>query len=206
MAHWLEEAEREEMRKQQRLSKNSAKIQDKIFRIRQNYEANKELYEQFLEVMHDFCQRANSLPAEKREPWKQIEFKAKESKLENHLYLASTSKSFDKTVAVKTFPFIKTQHYRHIHHIYFSLSKEMGMVEIEVKDDYLAKSRMRTDESKDTDFLIDDGLKRINVIFQYEIDKLDKELAVKILDWLVFKENLKSLPFREEHFKYNKMK
>lgn len=80
------------------------------------------------------------------------------------------------------------------------------MVEIEVKDDYLAKSRMRTDESKDTDFLIDDGLKRINVIFQYEIDKLDKELAVKILDWLVFKENLKSLPFREEHFKYNKMK
>lgn len=81
MAHWLEEAEREEMRKQQRLSKNSAKIQDKIFRIRQNYEANKELYEQFLEVMHDFCQRANSLPAEKENPGNRLSSKPKNRNL-----------------------------------------------------------------------------------------------------------------------------
>jgi hypothetical protein len=206
MAHWLEEAEREELRKKQRLSKESAKIQDKMFRINQNYEANREQYEQFVEVMHDLCERANLLPAEKREPWKIIEFKPKETKLENHLYYASTSKRFDKTVAVKAFPFVKSQHYKHIHIVYFTISKEMGMAEVEIKDDYLAKSRQKSDDSKDTNLLVDDGLKRINVIFQYEIEKLDKDLAVKILDWLVFKADLKTLPFREEHFKYDKMR
>lgn len=204
MAHWLEEAERDEIRKKQKTSKESAKIQDKIFNIEQNYKANQEKYNQFIELMHDLFERANSLPVEKREPWKLIEFKAKESKLNNHLYHASTSEGFDKTVAIKTFPFIKSQHYKHVHGIYFAVSKEMGKIEIEVKDDYLAKSRMRTDESRDTDFLVDDGLKRVDIVFKYEIDKLDKDLAFKILDFMVFKSDFKALPFGEEHFKYDK--
>ncbi|MBE0640089.1 MAG: hypothetical protein IH598_16365 [Bacteroidales bacterium] len=204
MAHWLEEAERDEIRKKQKTSKESAKIQDKIFNIEQNYISNKEKYEQFIEMVNDLCERANSLPAEKREPWKIIEFKAKESKLNNHLYHASTSEGFDKTVAVKSFPFIKNQHYKHVHSIFFSVSKELGMIEIEVKDDYLAKSRMRSDDSKDTALLVDDGLKRVDIVFKYEMDKLDKDLAFKILDFLVFKSDFKALPFGEEHFKYDK--
>ncbi len=204
MAHWLEEAEREELRKRQKMSKESAKIQDKIFRIQQNYAAHGDKYDEFIEMMHDLCERANTLPADKRVPWNVIEFKNKESKLDNHLYAATTSKRFDKTVAIKTFPFIKSQHYKHVHAIYFSMSKEMGMVEIEVKDDYLAKSRMLSDDNRDVDLLIDDGLKRVNVVFVFDIDKLDRDLGYKILDWLVFKTELKTLPFREEHFKYDK--
>lgn len=204
MAHWLEEAERDEIRKKQKTSKESARIQDKIFNIEKNYEANKEKYDDFIELMHDLCERANSLPAEKREPWKIIEFKEKESKLNNRLFHASTSEGFDKTVAIKAFPFIKNQHYKHVHGIYFSVSKEMGIIEIEVKDDYLAKSRMRTDDSRDTALLVDDGLKRVDLVFKYDIDKLDKDLAFKILDFLVFKSDFKSLPFGEEHFKYDK--
>ncbi len=204
MAHWLEEAEREEIRKKQKVSKESARIQDKMFRIQQNYSANKETYDKFINMMHDLCERANALPPDKRDPWNVIEFKPKESKLDNHLYQASTNKGFDKTVAIKSFPFIKSQHYKHVHSVYFAVSKDMGMVEIEVKDDYLAKSRMRTDDSRDTDFLIDDGLKRVDIVFRYEMDKLDKELAIKILDFLVFRADFKSLPFGEEHFKYDK--
>jgi len=204
MSHWLEEAERDELRKKQRVSKESAKVQDKIFNIKKNYEANKDTYENFIELIHDLIERANSLPAEKREPWTIIEFKQKESKLENHLFHAHTSEGFDKTVAIKAFPFIKNQHYKHVHAIYFSVSKEMGMIEIEVKDDYLAKSRMKSDDSKDTALLVDDGLKRMDIVFKYEMNKLDKSLAYKILDFLAFKADFKSLPFGEENFKYDK--
>ena len=41
-----------------------------------------------------------------------IDAKAKESKLENHLYSFSASESYDKRVITKTFPFLKNQHYK----------------------------------------------------------------------------------------------
>jgi len=204
MTHWLEEAERDEARRKQRSSQESAKIQDKIFRIQQNYEANRLKYDNFIQIMHELFERANALPPAKREPWKIIDFKPKESRLNNYLYQASTNKMYDKTVFVKSFPFIKNRHYKHVHEVRFAISKDMGMVEIEVKDDYLAKVRLHSDDGKDADLIIDDGLKRVNIVFRYEIDKLDKELSLKILDFLAFKSDFKSLPFGEENFKYSK--
>lgn len=204
MTHWLEEAEREEQLKKQRPSHESAKIQDKIFRINNNYEANKEKYEKFIEMFHDLCERANQLPAEKREPWNHIEVKPKESKLNNHLVTFSTDERLEKLVTISRFPFFKRQHFKHIRHIYFTISKEMGKCEIEVKDDYLAKTRLNLDDGKDTDKPTSDGFQRVNVIFLYEINDLSKDIALKILDWLAFKADLKSLPFGEEHFKMKK--
>jgi len=204
MTHWLEEAEREEQLKKQRPSHESAKIQDKIFRINKNYEANKEAYENFVEILHDLCERANQLPAEKREPWNHIEAKAKESKLKNHLYTFSTGERLDKLITTTRFPFFKRQHYKHFRMIYFTVSKEMGKCEIEVKDDYLAKTRLNLDDGKETTGSSNDGLTRVNVIFIYNINELDKETAVKILDWLAFKIELKALPFGEEHFKIHR--
>jgi hypothetical protein len=204
MTHWLEDAERDEQRKIHKPLKESAKIQDKIFRINQNYEANHQQYESFTSRLKEICERANNLPAEKKEPWNHIDGKAKESKLENHLYYFSTSQRFDKRVITKSFPFIKNQHFKHIRVIYFSISKEMGKAEIEVKEDYLAKTRLSSDDSSQVKDFIDDGLQRMDVIFLYNISDLNHELAFKILDWLVFKEDVKSLPFGEEHFKYKK--
>jgi hypothetical protein len=204
MSHWLEEAEREEQHKKQKPLKESAKIQDKIFRINQNYEANHQQYDSFTSRLKEVCERANNLPAHKKESWNHIDGKAKESKLENHLYYFSTSQRFDKRVITKSFPFIKNQHFKHIRVIYFSISKEMGKTEIEVKEDYLAKTRLSSDDSSQVKDFIDDGLQRMDVIFLYNISDLNHELAFKILDWLVFKEDVKSLPFGEEHFKYKK--
>lgn len=204
MSHWLEEAEREEQRKKQKPSHESARVQDKKFSIAKNYEANRNKYDEFIDILFDLCKRANNLPLEKKLPWRQIEFRKKESRLENQLYATSSSERFDKKIVVKAFPFIKKQHYKHIHDIYFSVSKEMGKADIEVKDDYLAKTRLSTDDKKDEKKVFDDGLPRVNVIFQYDIDKLDKDLAYRVLDWLAFKIDLKSLPFGEEHFKYAK--
>ncbi|MFP4471128.1 MAG: hypothetical protein ACLFPE_10615 [Bacteroidales bacterium] len=201
MTHWLEEAEREEQRKKQRPADESARIQDKKFRIAKNYDANKAAYDDFIEILFDLCERANNLPLEKRLPWHQIEFKTKETRYQNHLVSVSTSEGLDKTILVNTFPFVKSQHYKHMHKMYISVSKEMGKAEIEIKNDYLAKTRLRTDE-KEVEPLLDDGLPRLKVLFLYDIDKLDKDLAFKILDWLAFKIDVKSLPFEEEHIKF----
>lgn len=202
MSHWLEEAEREEQRKKQRPADESARIQDKKFRIAKNYEANKEAYKNFVDTLFDLCERANNLPMDKRIPWGQIDFKVRETRYENHFVSVSSSEPFDKTIMIKSFPFVKKQHYKHVHKIYISISKEMGKAEIEVRNDYLAKTRLRTDEKKEEEIMFDDGLPRVKLLFLYEISKLDRDLAYKILDWLAFKEELKSLPFREEHFKY----
>jgi len=204
MTHWLEEAEREEQLKKQRPTHESAKIQDKIFRINKNFEANKEAYEKFIDNLHDLCERANHLPSEKREPWNHIEVKSRESKLDNHLYTFSTDERLDKVVPTSRFPFFKKQHFKHIRQIYFAVSKEMGKCEIEVKDDYLAKTRLNLDDGKESDKPSIDGLPRIKVVFLYDINDLNKENAMKILDWLAFKIDVKSLPFGEEHFKIRK--
>lgn len=203
MSHWLEEAERDEQRKRERPSRESAKIQDKIFRIRQNYEANKKPYEDFMAYFFDLCTRANNLPAEKKLPWKQIDFRSKESKLENHLYYASTSESIEKLVKTRAFPFIKRQHYKHLRSIHFNVSKKMNYAELEIRDDYLAKTRLKPDDDE-REKIIDDGFPRLKVVFEYEIEKLNKELALLILDWLAFRADVTSLPFGEEHFKYDK--
>ncbi len=203
MPHWLEEAEREEQRKRERPSRESAKVQDKIFRIRENYKANKKAYEDFIDYFFDLCSRANTLPAEKKLPWNQIDFKQKESKLDNHLYYASTSESLDKIVKTTAFPFIKRQHYKHARSVHFNISKKMDFAEVEIRDDYLAKTRLRTDD-KDKEKILDDGFPRLKVVFEYEIAHLNRELAINILDWLAFKKDVTSLPFGEEHFKYDK--
>lgn len=203
MSHWLEEAEREELHKRERPSRESAKVQDKIFRIRKNYEINKEAYEEFITYIFDLCTRANSLPAEKKLPWKIIDFKDKKSRFDNHLYYASTSESLKKIVKTTAFPFVKRQHYKHLRSVHFNISKKMNFAEIEIRDDYLAKTRLQTDETK-KEKILDDGFPRVRVVFEHEIGNLNKDLALKILDWLAFKSDTGSLPFTEEQFKYDK--
>jgi hypothetical protein len=79
----------------------------------------------------------------------------------------------------------------------------MGFADVEVRDDYLAKTRISLEE-KDAEEIMNDGFKRIRVVFEYEIKKLDKKVGLAILDWLTFRADVASLPFGEEHFKYDK--
>jgi hypothetical protein len=203
-SHWLEDAEREEQQKRLRPLREGARIQDKIHRVKENYEANHELYDEFIAYLADLSERANNLPTEKKHPWMNIEHKKKESKYENNMYGFSTAERISRNVITKAFPFVKTQHYKHVHNLYVSVSKKMGLAEVEVWDDYLAKTRLNLDDGKETEVLMDDGLPRLRVVFEYPIKQLDKQLAYKILDWLAFKSDVKSLPFNEEHFKYDK--
>lgn len=203
MPHWLEEAEREEQRKKERPSRESAKIQDKILNIRQNYAANKDTYEHFITYFFDLLERANNLPHEKKLPWVHIDFRLKESKLENHLYYAGTSEPIDKMVKTRSFPFFKRQHYKHVRSVHFNVSKKMDFSEIEIRDDYLAKTRLKSDDGETSD-IYEDGFRRVKVVFEYEMKKLDKSLGVLLLDWLAFKADVSSLPFSEEHFKYDR--
>jgi len=202
MTHWLEEAEQgleEEPQKKRKLSRTI--VQQKAENIRKNYEANKDAYDGFINNLFSVCQRANNLPPEMREPWRMIESKAKVSKLDSHLFSFISRERFDMRVATKSFPFIKLRHYKHVRKIMVSVSKDLGMANIEVYDDFIAKKRLNKTDGSEEKHDRDDGLDRFHVVYHYPINLLGKEIALKILDWLVFKEEVEYLPFKEEQIK-----
>jgi hypothetical protein len=202
MTHWLEEAELEKqdgLKKKKKVSRNV--IQQKTEDIRQNYKANNEVYDGFINAFFATCQRANNLPPELREPWGLIESKAKENKMDNHLYSFISRERFDMRVPTKSFPFMKLRHFKHVRKIMFSISKDMGMTNIEVFEDYVAKTRLnKVDGTEDKPDKYD-GLDRFHLVYHYAINMLDNNLALKILDWLAFKEEIDHLPFKKDQIK-----
>jgi hypothetical protein len=203
MAHWLEEAENEKQEEVKKPRVSRTKIQQKTEDIRKNYEANKEAYDGFINSLFTLCQRANNLPPESREPWGMIESKSKESKLNSHLYSFSTRERFDMKVPIKSFPFIKLRHFKHVRKVMFSVSKTHGMSNIEILDDYIAKTRLSKDDGVDIKEVIDDGLERYHLIFHIAIKDLNEALTLKLLDWLAFRKDLDHLPFTEKDIKRN---
>lgn len=201
MTHWLEEAENKKQEKVNKSKVSRTKIRHKMEEIKQNYEANKEAYDGFINSLFTLCQRANNLPPEAREPWEEIESKARKSKLDNHYFTFGTRERFDKKVPTKSFPFIKTRHYKHVRKIMIAVSETIGMVNIEVYEDYLAKTRLLTDNKSDESTFIDDGIERSHFIYHYSIKDLNENLKLNLLDWLVFKKGIQHLPFNKEDIK-----
>ncbi len=201
MTHWLEEAENKKQEKVNKSKVSRTKIRNKMEGIKQNYETNKEVYDGFINSLFTVCQRANNLPPESRQPWDAIESKARASKLDNHYFTFGTKERFDKKVPTKTFPFIKTRHYKHVRKIMIAISETIGMVNIEVYQDYLAKTRLLTDDKSDSSTFIDDGLERSHFIYHYSINGLNEALMLNLLDWLVFKKGMEHLPFKKEDIK-----
>lgn len=202
MTHWLEEAEHEKQEDPRRKQKVSRTIiQQKTEDIRKNYEANKEAYDNFINALFSVCQRANSLPAEMREPWGIIETKAKESKLNSHLFSFLTRERFDMRAPTKSFPFMKLQHYKHVRKIMFSVSKDMGMANVEVYEDYVVKSRLNNEDGSQEKTKINDGLDRFHLVYHYTIGEMNDPLTMQILDWLAFKEEIDYMPFKKEQIK-----
>ena len=201
MEHWLEQAENKKQEKVNKSKVSRTKIRRKMEGIKQNYEANKEAYDGFINSLFTTCQRANNLPPEAREPWDNIESQARTSKLDNHYFTFGARERFDKKVPAKTFPFIKTRHYKHVRKIMIAVSETLGMVNIEVYEDYLAKTRLLTDDKSDYSTFIDDGLERSHYIYHYSIKDLNESLMLNLLDWLVFMKDLIHLPFKEKDIK-----
>lgn len=206
MAHWLEEAERKIQRRERRPSE-SVRIQEKKFLIQQNYDKNKELYDGFIRKLNELVERVNNLPMEMRDPFGHMDAVEKESKLENHLCYFSSKVRIRKKTLLPKFPFIKFTNFKHIRVIYFCISKYPDKVEIEVKENYLKKTRKdgQIDDAKQHHHKEEDDHDNIDVIFLWDIEKLTSELAYQLIDWLAFKEDLSSLPFKPDDFKYEQV-
>ena len=202
MTHWLDEIERQESRRRGSGS-SSARVQDKKFRIQQNYTKNKELYEDFMAKMSNLVNRVNSLPMEYREVFGKINSHQKDTKLDNHLYYFSSSRRVEKTEFRSILNPFKTVHYKHVRVIYFNVAKHMDKVEVEIYEELLEKKRHdgkiipENEDPHHSHKPHSDGDK-YHDIFYYEMSKLTDELALQIIDWLSFRAEVQHIPILAE--------
>jgi hypothetical protein len=198
VAHWLDEIERQESRKRGSAS-GSVRVQDKKFRIHQNYQKNKETYEAFVGKLQNLAERVNNLPMEHREVFGKINVKQKESRLDNHLNYLSSSRRTEKTEFRSLLHPFKTVHYKHVRVIFFNIAKLMDKVEVEIYEELLEKKRrdgqvVEEHETPKGSRKPHSERDKFHEIYYYEMGKLDDDLAYKIIDWLVFREEVNSIP------------
>ena len=110
MAHWIEKAERAD-KNNKKPSGENAQVQDKKFRIRQNYQKNKAIYDGFIRKMNNLVDRVNQLPAEHREEFGKLNSSEKKSHLDNKLWHFSSSKRYSKRVFKGVFKPFKDTHF-----------------------------------------------------------------------------------------------
>lgn len=198
MGHWLDDIESQE-KKKSRSASSSARVQDKKFRIQQNYEKNKKLYDGFIEKLNELVDRVNELPVEHREVFGKISSKEKQSKLDNKLHYFSSSRRKTKVQFKNLLRPLSNVHFKHVRLIYFNVAKIMDKVEIEIKEDLLEKKRK--DGKLDTDLdkhkskkPREEDREGFHNVYYYDMNLLTDELAYKIIDWLAFHEDLGHLP------------
>jgi hypothetical protein len=198
VAHWLDEIERQESRRKGSGS-NSARVQDKKFRIQQNYTKNKEIYDGFVVKMQSLVNRVNSLPIEHREVFGKINEQEKNSKLDNHLTMFSSSRRVEKTEFKSILHPFKTIHYKHVRVIYFNVAKLIDKAEVEIYEEHLEKKRRDGQvvaEHEDPNHVHKphSDKEKFHEIFYYDMAKLNDDLAFRIIDWLVFREEVSHIP------------
>jgi len=202
MAHWLDEIERQESRKRGSGS-SSARVQDKKFRIQQNYLKNQEIYDGFMSHLLNLVDRVNSLPLEYREIFGKINGHTKDSKLDNHLTYFSSSCREQKTAFKSILQPFKTTHFKHVRVIYFMVAKHMDKVEVEIYEELLEKKRhdgkvIPEHEDPHHSHKPHSDKDKFHEIYYYEMDKLTHELALQIIDWLSFREEVQHIPIITE--------
>ena len=208
MVHWLDEIERHESRKRGSGS-SSARVQDKKFRIQQNYAKNKEIYDGFMGVMLGLVGRVNNLPLEYREIFGKINGHQKDSRLDNHLTYFSSSRRIEKTEFKSIIQPFKSVHYKHVRVIYFNVAKHMDKVEVEIYEELLEKKRhdgkiIAEHEDPHHFHKPHSDKDKFHEIYYYDMDKLTNELALQIIDWLSFREDVQHITILaegEERFK-----
>jgi len=163
--------------------------------IAKKQETDTRTYENFIATLSALCERANNFLNRHGKPLNSIDMQKTGSCEKNRLYCFSGCIRFDKTEPTLTFPFIKNQHYKQIRLITFSVSEETEKCAISVKDVCLTKRRMKPFEKNYDANLSNTGFLRSNRNFPCPVRKLSQDAAVKILNWLLYKTELISLPF-----------
>ncbi len=192
MPHWLEEAEESFQPQKESLSR-AERISQRFSSIQDNFTVNGKTYTAFMEDMHGLISRVNNLPASKRVPFGKMEGREKESKLNNHLNIFSSSQRMKKKKILSFIPFFESGHFKHIRAVYMNISHKAGMIEVEIKEYILQRKRMASD--KNAGKTKEEEPDKFHVIYTFPINNLDHETALGIIDWLAFSKEITECSF-----------
>ena len=185
MDNWLEEIEERQKKKLTLSEKAKKRIQAKKEKVVINYTKNKDAYLNFINKLNQLVNRVNTLPEEERNEFIVINSKFKKTEFDNQLHIYSTSKRI--YIYKKKFIFWgkKKYKFKYIRVIYFSISKEIDKVEIEIKEKYLAKGHRKKHTADD-----------VHRLYKLPFSTLENEdLSYQIINWLAFKYDVSKLPF-----------
>jgi len=194
MSHWLEEAEKAGHIAKPGSSLQHERIRHKKERIVINYMSNKRLYDDFISVLYQLTDRANNLSPEKREPFGLMDARSKDSKLNNHLNIFSTSRRVIRHGRKGILAWFKKYHFKHYRVMYVNVSKIPGKIEMEFKENYLARTILSS-RKKNGKMKPAGHADRLHVLYYIDMENLDQELALEIIDWLAFAKELEDTGF-----------
>ena len=149
--------------------------------------------------MQNLVNRVNNLPLIHRDVFGKINDQVKDSKLDNHLTLFSSSRRVERTEFKSLLKPFKSVHYKHVRVIYFNIAKLIDKVEVEIYEELLEKKRhdgkvIPEHEDPHHSHRPHSDKDKFHQIYYYDMDKLTDELAIKILDWLAFHEDINHIP------------
>jgi hypothetical protein len=195
MINWIEEAERSSV-----MENDPEKLREKI-RVRKekisaNYQANGKAYEEFAGLVKSLAERINNLPIEYRESFGKVNFRKKESKLNNSLYYVSASSRYRKRLYTGFPAFFRKTSFKHIRVAYFTISRHMGMADIELKENRLPRIRVDAGgESRRNRNIRRKDWGRKDHIFRLDINGLDEKTAMDIIEWIAFRREMETMAF-----------
>jgi hypothetical protein len=198
MSNWLEDAERKKVLDDENASSED-RVQLRKAAILDNYQSNKELYDGFIAQMEELAIRVNDLPLDFRTSFGKLNYKYKESKLDNHLYYISSSRRIEKRLKKSIFTYFKKYSFKHIRVGYFTVSRNMGVMDIELKENLLLRVKMKTngdDERTSSRRRKNDDRK--DYVFRMNLNSVNEKTGMEIIDWLAFKKNMEDISFFSE--------
>jgi hypothetical protein len=195
MSNWLEEAESSIA-----FGNDHDNLEEKILNkkesIQKNYLANQSLYDNFIQELKSLSKRINKLPAEYREPFGKISFHVKDSKLDNQLHYLSSSTRIKKRMFKSIFHFFKTYTFKRVRVAYFTISSEMGKIDVELKENMLLRMRMtRTGENERLKDPRRKKKDRKDYRFRLDLNNINGDESRDILDWLAYKKEMEEILF-----------
>lgn len=192
MSHWLEEAERKQNPKKENISR-ADRIRKRYLKIQENLKNNGDQFDEFTKDLHNLIDRVSKLPAYQNKPFRKMECREKDSKLNNHLNIFSSSRRIDDRKIWSFLPFFSSDHFKHFRVLYISISGRDGKCEIELKENFLKREALGFD--KNNLKVRPSKSDKFHVIYTFPISHLDHELALEVIDWLAFAKEISDCAF-----------
>lgn len=206
MANWIEIEENNTQKKYKNSEKHQKNISEKIFKIKNNYSENKDEFKNFVSEINNMVERVNNLSIKSRWEFGNIIFKNKDTKLNNQYHSLSCSIRISKPKYIWGFiPTFKKDRFKNARVLYFYLSSENGYIIFETKDSLLRKYRITNDGEREK---VRKNKSKYNThihknIYKLKIEDLKKSMVLNIIDWICFKEDYETLPFKNLGTKIN---